>query len=145
MTLTSTDLLLSIHKVDYMLLFLFSEYDIIVLWTAPRTPHFCYLCCQRSTIQWDCMICVLIWFYSYVHSSRVTKALVRLIVAFGVRLPVCVCVCWGGGGYSHFFLIRILGPGIYRSPQKNIRNFKHPIFFLNFSNPQKYPSLKKRP
>ena len=32
------------------------------------------------------------------------------------RSPPSVCVC--GGGYSHFFLIRILGPGIYRSPQK---------------------------
>ena len=42
--------------------------------------------------------------------------------------PVCVCVCrgGGGGGYSNFFRIRRLGPSIYRSPKKNIRNFKHP-------------------
>ena len=30
------------------------------------------------------------------------------------------------GGYSNFFCIRRLGPSIYRSPPKNIRNFKHP-------------------
>ena len=30
------------------------------------------------------------------------------------------------GGYSYFFRIRRLGPTIYRSPPKNIRNFKHP-------------------
>ena len=30
------------------------------------------------------------------------------------------------GGYSHFFCIRRLGPSICPSPQKNIRNFKHP-------------------
>ena len=30
------------------------------------------------------------------------------------------------GGYSNVFLIRRLGPSIYRSPPKNIRNFKHP-------------------
>ena len=34
----------------------------------------------------------------------------------------------GGGGYSHFFFIRRLGPSIYRSAPKNIRNFKHPNF-----------------
>ena len=38
----------------------------------------------------------------------------------------------GGGGYSHFFDIRRLGPSIYRSPQKNIRNFKHPKKYLKF-------------
>ena len=32
----------------------------------------------------------------------------------------------GGGGYSDFFFIRRLGPSIYRSPPKNIWNFKHP-------------------
>ena len=32
----------------------------------------------------------------------------------------------GGGGYSIFFRIRRLGPSIYRSLQKSIRNFKHP-------------------
>ena len=30
------------------------------------------------------------------------------------------------GGTQIFFRIRRLGPSIYRSPQKNIRNFKHP-------------------
>ena len=30
------------------------------------------------------------------------------------------------GGYSNFFCIRRLGPSIYCSPKKNIRNFKHP-------------------
>ena len=33
----------------------------------------------------------------------------------------------GGGGYSNLSLIRRLGPSIYCSPSKNIRNFKHPI------------------
>ena len=32
----------------------------------------------------------------------------------------------GGGGYSHVFFIRRLGPSIHLSPEKNIRNFKHP-------------------
>ena len=31
-----------------------------------------------------------------------------------------------GGGYSRFFFIGRLGPSIYPSPGKNIRNFKHP-------------------
>ena len=31
-----------------------------------------------------------------------------------------------GEGYSNFFRIRRLGPSIYRSPPKNIKNFKHP-------------------
>ena len=35
------------------------------------------------------------------------------------------------GGYSDLFFIRRLGPRIYRSPPKNIRNFKHPKNFLN--------------
>ena len=41
----------------------------------------------------------------------------------------------GGGegrGYSNFFRIRRLGPSIYSSPQKNIRNFKHPKKYLKF-------------
>ena len=36
------------------------------------------------------------------------------------------------GGYSNFFRIRRLGPSIYLSPQKNIRNFKHPKKILEF-------------
>ena len=37
-----------------------------------------------------------------------------------------------GGGYSHFFFIRRLGPSINCSSQKNIRNFKHPKKYLKF-------------
>ena len=45
-----------------------------------------------------------------------------------------------GRGYSHFFFIRRLGPSIYPSPKKNIRNFKQPKKNIwNFSNPKKYP------
>ena len=55
-----------------------------------------------------------------------------------------------GGGYSNFFRIRRLGPSIYRSPQKNIRNFKHPkkifeIFATQKNIPILYLDLKKRP
>ena len=39
---------------------------------------------------------------------------------------VCVCVCVCGGGYSHFFFIRRIGPSIYRLPPKKIGNIKHP-------------------
>ena len=40
----------------------------------------------------------------------------------------------GGGGCSHFFFIRRLGP------TKNIRNFKHPPkIFEILATPQKYP------
>ena len=42
-----------------------------------------------------------------------------------------------GGGVLYFFLIRRLGPSIYRSPQKNIRNFKHPKFFFEILATQK--------
>ena len=46
-------------------------------------------------------------------------------------VPTLICDCTmvaqeGGGGYSNFFSIRRLGPGIYHSPPKTIRNFKHP-------------------
>ena len=56
----------------------------------------------------------------------------------------------GGGGYSKFFLIRRLGPSIYRSPPKNIRNFKHPKKIFEILATQKnipilYLDLKKRP
>ena len=43
----------------------------------------------------------------------------------------------GGGGYSSFFRIRRLGRSIYRSPQKNIRNFKHSKKYLKFMQPKK--------
>ena len=54
------------------------------------------------------------------------------------------------GGYSNFFRIRRLGPSIYRSPQKNIRNFKHPKKIFEILATQKnipilYLDLKKRP
>ena len=56
----------------------------------------------------------------------------------------------GGGGYSNFFLIRRLGPSIYRSPPKNIRNFKHPkkifeILATKKNIPNLYLDLKKDP
>ena len=56
----------------------------------------------------------------------------------------------GGGGYSIFFRIRRLGPSIYRSPQKNIRNSKHPKKIFEILATQKnipilYLDLKKDP
>ena len=56
----------------------------------------------------------------------------------------------GGGGYSIFFRIRRLGPSIRRSPQKNIRNFKHPKKIFEILATQKffpilYLDLKKDP
>ena len=55
-----------------------------------------------------------------------------------------------GGGYSHFFCIRRLGPNICPSPQNNIRNFKHPKKIFEILATQKispilYLDLKKRP
>ena len=50
---------------------------------------------------------------------------------------VCVCVC-GGGGYSHFFFIRRIGPSIYRLPPKKIGNIKHPKKIFYFFATQKY-------
>ena len=38
----------------------------------------------------------------------------------------------GGGGVLYFFRIRRLGPSIYHSPPKNIRNLKHPKKYLKF-------------
>ena len=54
------------------------------------------------------------------------------------------------GGYSNFFRIRRLGPSIYPSPPKNIRNFKHPKkIFEILATPKNIPilylDLKKRP
>ena len=54
------------------------------------------------------------------------------------------------GGYSNFFRIRRLGPSIYRSPQTNIRNFKHPKKIFEILETKKnIPilclDLKKRP
>ena len=57
----------------------------------------------------------------------------------------------GGGGYSNFFRIHRFGPSIYRSPPKNIRNFKHPKkIFLILATLQKISrfctlTLKKDP
>ena len=60
--------------------------------------------------------------------------------------PIHLCCCLmvksqGGGGVSHISFIHRLGPSIYRSPPKNIRDFKHPqkIKFIE-SNP-KYSSI----
>ena len=52
-----------------------------------------------------------------------------------------VTVLGGGGRYSQFFFIRRLRPSIYRSPQKSIRNFKHPKKFeiLATKNPLSVP------
>ena len=55
-----------------------------------------------------------------------------------------------GGGYSHFFFIRRLGPSIYHSPQKNIRNFKHAKKIFEILATQKNPpfcnlTLRKDP
>ena len=61
-----------------------------------------------------------------------------------------VCSNSPPGGYSTFFRIRRLGPSIYRSPQKNIRNFKPPKkIFEILATPKNIPilylDLKKRP
>ena len=61
-----------------------------------------------------------------------------------------ICVFDSQGGYSNFFRIRRLGPSIYRSPQKNIKNFKHPKKIFEILATQKnipilYLDLKKRP
>ena len=61
-----------------------------------------------------------------------------------------LCPPGGGGGYSNLFCICRLGPSIYRSPQKNIRNLKHPKkIFEIFATPKNIPILyiylKKRP
>ena len=37
--------------------------------------------------------------------------------------------CRRGGGYSHLFFIRRLGPSIYHSAKTNIRKFKHTKIF----------------
>ena len=44
----------------------------------------------------------------------------------------CVALPQGGGGVLYFFRIRRLGPSIYHSPPKNIRNLKHPKKYLKF-------------
>ena len=56
----------------------------------------------------------------------------------------------GGGGYSYFSRIRRLGPSIYRSPSKNIWNFKYPKkIFEILATPKNIPilylDLKKDP
>ena len=55
----------------------------------------------------------------------------------------------GGGGVLSFFYIHRLGPSIYRSPPKNIRNFKHPqkifeILATLKNTPILYIYLKKK-
>ena len=45
------------------------------------------------------------------------------------------------GRYSNFFRIHRLGPSIYRSPQKNIRNFKHPKKIFEILATQKNISI----
>ena len=47
----------------------------------------------------------------------------------------------GSGGYSIFFRIRRLGPSIYRSPPKNIRNFKYPQKVFEIVATQKIPQF----
>ena len=37
-----------------------------------------------------------------------------------------------GGGYSHFFFIRMLGPSIYRSPQNKYQEFQAPQKYSKF-------------
>ena len=59
-----------------------------------------------------------------------------------------ICLATSQGGYSNFFRIRRLGPSIYRSPPKNIRNFKHPKKIFEILATQKnisilYLDLKK--
>ena len=53
----------------------------------------------------------------------------------------------GGGGYSQFLFTYIrLGPSIYSSPKKNIRNLKHPKkIFEILENPKIYPNSVQRP
>ena len=56
----------------------------------------------------------------------------------------------GWGGTLNFFYIRRLGPSIYSSPQKNIRNLKHPKKIFEILETQKYipilyKDLKKSP
>ena len=70
---------------------------------------------------------------------------------FALRILHIVFPGGGGGGVTLiFFLIRRLGPSIYRSPQKIIRNFKHPkkifeILVTPKNIPILYLDLKKDP
>ena len=55
-----------------------------------------------------------------------------------------------GGGGTLIFSLRSLRPSIYRSPPKNIRNFKHPQKYMKFWQLKKiypilYLDLQKRP
>ena len=49
----------------------------------------------------------------------------------------------GGGGYSYFFRIHRLGPRVYSSPPKNIRNIKYPkiIFEILAARKKNIPTL----
>ena len=55
--------------------------------------------------------------------------------------PRILCLLHAQGGYSNFFPIRRLGPSICPSPQKNIRNFKHPKkIFEILTTPKNIPN-----
>ena len=69
------------------------------------------------------------------------KVRIHLLINLGAQ--------WGGGTLI-FSRIRRLGPSIYRSPKKNIRNFKHPQkIFEILATPKNililYIDLKKDP
>ena len=53
-------------------------------------------------------------------------SVVRIRVGAALFRSFIMCIRQTQGWYSIFFRIRRLGPSIYRSPQKNIRNFKYP-------------------
>ena len=82
---------------------------------------------------------------------KLIKLLTDTIIVFRYLLQVQrTAVPGGGGGTLIFFRIRRLGPSIYRSPQKNIRNFKHPKKIFEILTTQKnipilYLDLKKDP
>ena len=72
-----------------------------------------------------------------------TKVLISCILDFFIQpQPINIGPArrMAGWGVLSFFFIRRLGPSIYHSPQKNIRNFKHPAkVFEILTTPQKYP------
>ena len=107
--------------------------------------------------------CFRILLFAYIYYSKFDKdhflSIKICIVNVQIHGRVCtpyIAYCLpgggggGGGGYSNFFRIRRLGPSIYRSPQKNIRNFKHPkkvfeILVTQKNIPILYLDLKKDP
>ena len=69
--------------------------------------------------------------------------------SYGILLK-CMAMGHAQGGTLIFFRIRRPGPSIYRSPQKNIRNFKHPKKIFEILATQKnipilFLDLKKDP